>query len=120
MTALRILAFALLVATGSGCSSPSAQQRTQTAELDAVASLKQQYPGVVMGFDLKSPDMLVVSVDLQGYIDMDDDAVAAMQHAVMARWREAWKAANPGQHGVLRVRFIDFIGRKVAEESTNV
>ena len=58
---------------------------------------------------------LLVSLDLQAYIGMDDDAAAAMRRTVAARWRSAWSAAHPGVHATLHVRFIDFIGRKIAE-----
>lgn len=88
------------------------------AELNAVAPLKQQYSGVVSGFDIRSPDTLTIALDLQRYIDMDDDAVAAMQRHALATWRTAWIASHPHQQARLQVRFIDFIGRTVAVKST--
>ena len=71
-----------------------------------------------MGFDIRTPNTLIVSLDLQRFIEMDDDAVAAMERVAVARWRSAWLAAHPHAHETLHVRFIDFIGRKVAEKST--
>ena len=50
-----------------------------TAELAAVAPLKQQYSGVVMGFDIRPQNTLIVSLDLQQYIETDDDVIAAMK-----------------------------------------
>jgi hypothetical protein len=41
-----------------------------------------------------------------------------MQRDVLRRWRTAWSAAHPHTHAVLHVHFIDFIGRKIADEST--
>jgi hypothetical protein len=120
MAGLRFLACAVAATLAVACSAPSAQERTTDAELAAVTPLKTQYPGVVMGFDIHSPETLIVSLDLQGYFDMDDDAVTAMQRNVLRRWRAAWSAAHPSSHAVLHVHFIDFIGRKVADESTTL
>jgi hypothetical protein len=120
MATLRFLAHAVLATLVVACSSPSAQERTNAAELAAVAPLRTQYSGVEMGFDIRSPETLIVSLDLQSYFDMDDDAVAAMQRNTLRRWRAAWTAAHPHEHAVLHVRFIDFIGRKVADESTTL
>jgi hypothetical protein len=118
MTGLRFLAYAVVATLAVACSSPSAQERTNDAELAAVAPLKAQYSGVVMGFDIRPPETLIVSLDLQSYFDMDDDAVAAMQRTVLLRWRSAWKSGHPNAHALLHVRFIDFIGRKVATLTT--
>jgi hypothetical protein len=119
MTGLRFLAHALVAALAVACSSPSARERTDDAELAAVAPLKAQYSGVVMGFDIRPPNTLIVSLDLQSYFDMDDDAVAAMQRTALIRWRAAWKSGHPRAHTLLHLRFIDFIGRKVATLTTN-
>jgi hypothetical protein len=102
------------------CSGPTPEQRVRQAELDDLAQLKQHYPDVVMGFDVRRDDTLIVSLDLQHYIDMDDDAVAALKRDSLARWRYAWVAQHPHDHAVLKLRFIDFIGRNVADETTRV
>jgi hypothetical protein len=119
MTGLRFLAYAVVATLAVACSSPSARERTDDGELAAVAPLKAQYSGVVMGFDIRAPNTLIVSLDLQGYLDMDDDAVAAMQRSTLLRWRSAWKSGHPQAHALLYVRFIDFIGRKVATLTTD-
>jgi hypothetical protein len=119
MTGLRFLAHAVVAMLAVACSSPSARERTDDAELAAVAPLKAQYSGVVMGFDIRPPETLIVSLDLQSYLDMDDDDAAAMQRTTLLRWRSAWKSGHPHAHAVLHVRFIDFIGRKVATLTTD-
>lgn len=111
-------AHAVLAVLVAACSPPAPQQRVEASELTHLASLKQEYPGVVMGFDIRPERTLIISLDLQHYIEMDDDAVAAMKRDSLARWRSAWSAAHPHLHAVLHLRFIDFIGRRVAEEST--
>jgi hypothetical protein len=118
MASLRFLAVAVVATIAVACSSPSPQERTIDAELAAVAPLKTQYSGVVMGFDIRPPNTLIVSLDLQSYLDMDDDAVAAMQRNVLRSWSSAWRSAHPHARAVLHVRFIDFIGRKVATLTT--
>jgi hypothetical protein len=116
MNAVRMVQNAALAALLAACSSP--QQRADDAELAAVASLKQQYAGLVAGFDIRPQNTLIISLDLQQYIETDDDVIAAMKRDALARWRAAWSAEHPHAHAVLQVRFIDFIGRKVAQEST--
>ena len=114
-----VLRYALLSALVAGCSGPSPQQRAQDAELAAVTMLKQRYP-VIAGFDVRPATTLIVSLDLQQYIEMEDDEIAAMKRDALTRWRTAWSAAHPQAHSVLHVRFIDFIGRKVGTETTRV
>ena len=57
----------------AACSSPAPNQRVDEAEVTALAPLKQKYPDIVMGFDVKPQTTLIVSLDLQHYIDADDD-----------------------------------------------
>ncbi|MBV8066974.1 MAG: hypothetical protein JO113_03275 [Candidatus Eremiobacteraeota bacterium] len=111
-----ILAIAALVAA---CSSPSSE-RISDAELAAIAPLKQQYSELVAGLEIRPATTLIVSVDLQNYIEADDARVAAMKREALARWRAAWAAQHPHGHAVLQVRFIDFIGRKVGDEKTSL
>jgi len=111
------IALAVLVAA---CSGPTPQERVHAAELNDLAALKRQYPDVVMGFDLRHDDTLVISLDLQQYIEMDDDAVAVLKRDSLARWRSAWIAEHPREHALLHLHFIDFIGRRVADETTSV
>lgn len=119
MTDVRVLARIALAAILAACA-PTPAQRTESAELHDLAALKQRYPEVVSGFDLRLKNTLLVSLDLQHYIEMDDDAVVALKRDALERWRAAWAAQHPHQHAVLHLRFIDFIGRKVAEETTKV
>jgi hypothetical protein len=120
MADLRLLVSTAMAAFVTACSAQSPQERTDAAELAAVAPLRQQYSGLVAGFDIRPQNTLIVSLDLQQYIETDDDVIAAMKRATLARWRAAWIAAHPHEHGLLTVRFIDFIGRRVAQETTKV
>jgi hypothetical protein len=117
---MRAIVFAILAALLAACSPPTPQQTAADRELVAMAPLKHQYAGLVMGFDVHPHNTLVISLDLQQYIETDDDTIAAMKRDALARWRTAWIAAHPHAHGILHVAFIDFIGRKVATESTRV
>lgn len=108
-----------IVVLATACSSASAPS-SEDAELATLAPLKQTYSGVVMGFDIQHDTTLVVSLDLQAYLETDDDKVAAMKHASVARWRTAWLAAHPHQHATLHVRFIDFVGRTIAQQKIDV
>lgn len=120
MNAMRVSRAAALTALVlAACSSPTPNQRVDEAEVAALAPLKQKYPDIVMGFDVKPQTTLIVSLDLQHYLDADDDTIAALKRDALVRWRAAWVAAHPRAHATLRVHFIDFIGRSVATESTN-
>ncbi len=119
MTDVRYLMGIALAALLAACG-PTQQERAQQAELNDLAQLKRRYPDVVMGFDLRRDDTLVISLDLQQYIGMDDDAVKALKRDSLARWRAAWIAEHPHEHAVLHLHFIDFIGRHVADEATRV
>ncbi|MGA8326999.1 MAG: hypothetical protein WB757_13055 [Candidatus Cybelea sp.] len=119
MNDLRVVGFAL-AATLAACSSPSPRQQVNDVEIAAMAPLKHQYPDVVMGFDVRPQSTLILSVDLQHYIEADDDTIAALKRDALARWRAAWTAEHPHTHAILRVRFIDFIGRRVADATTKV
>lgn len=119
MTDLRVLARIAIAAILAACA-PTQQQRADTAELHDLAALKQRYPDVVAGFDLRVKNTVIISLDLQHYIEMDDDAAIALKRDALERWRAAWTAQHPHQHALLHVRLIDFIGRKVAEETTKV
>jgi hypothetical protein len=120
MAGVRILTRIALAASIAACSSPTPQQRIESAELADLAPLKHEYPGVVAGFDLRTKQTVIISLDLQRYIEMDDDTVIALKRDALARWRAAWIAQHPHHHALLHVRLIDFIGRKVADESTKV
>jgi hypothetical protein len=120
MIDLRLAPLALVAALAAACTSPAQKPGAEVAEIAAMAPLKHKYSDVVMGFDVHPPSTLVVSVDLQGYNDTDDDTLGAMRRDALARWRAAWIAAHPHAHATLHVRFIDFIGGKVATESTTV
>jgi hypothetical protein len=102
------------------CSSTASRQSTSDAEIASLATLKQHYPTVVMGFDVQHDTTLVISLDLQSYIEMDDDAVDALKREALKRWVAVWSGSHPRAHATLHVRFIDFIGRKVTDESQSI
>lgn len=121
MTLVRRCALlALIAAAPAACSSPSQHEQAVTNEIAQMTPLKSTYSGVVMGFDVRDDTTLVVSLDLQSYIGMDDDAAEAMRRAVVQHWAAAWSTAHPGVRATLHVRFIDFIGRKIAEKTVRV
>jgi hypothetical protein len=118
MSAMRI-ALALLLAL-TACSSQSPDERAQSQETAALASLKQKYPDVVMGFDFKPHDTLVVSLDLQNYDGMNDDDQDRMKKDILAAWRSAWQQTHPGEHATIRTQIIDFVGRTIARQDASV
>jgi hypothetical protein len=120
MNDVRLVRLALLAALLAACTSPAQKPTIDAAEIAAMAPLKRHYSDIVMGFEVRPASTLIVSVDLQSYIETDDDTLKAMRRDALAHWRAAWIAAHPHRHVLLQVRFIDFIGRKVATESTKV
>lgn len=120
MSDLRLAGFVMIASLVAACSSPAQRPSAEADEIAAMSPLKQKYPDVVAGFDVRPASTLIVSVDLQNYIETDDDTLKAMQRDALTRWRAAWTAAHPHAHSTLYVRFIDFIGRKVTTEATRV
>ncbi|MBV8435360.1 MAG: hypothetical protein JO029_13865 [Candidatus Eremiobacteraeota bacterium] len=118
MSAMRIALVLLL--TLAACSSQSPEERAQSQELAALAPLKQRYSDVVMGFDFKPHDTLVVSLDLQNYNGMNDDDQDKMKSAILAAWKSAWEQAHPGQHATIHTQILDFIGRTIARQDASV
>ena len=82
--------------------------------------LKQKYQDVVMGFDFKPGQTLVVGLDLQNYDGMSDDDQDAMKKTIAARWRKAWQDAHPGAHATIHLQLIDFIGRTIWTDQTKL
>jgi hypothetical protein len=120
MNEVRLFRGAALAVLLAACSAQAPKQQATDAEIAAMMPLKRQYSDVVMGFDIRPQTTLIVSVDLRQYILTDDDTLAAIRRDALARWRAAWIAAHPHKHAVLQVRFIDFVGGKVATETTKV
>ncbi len=120
MNDLRLARFVLAAALVAACSSPAQKPSAEEREIAAMAPLKAHYSDLVMGFDVHPASTLVVSIDLQSYVETDDDTLKAMRSDALKRWRAAWIAAHPRAHATVQVRFIDFIGRKVAIESSKV
>ena len=118
MNGLRVLQGALLIAALAACS--PAPKDAGDAEIAAMAPLRQRYPDLVAGFEIRPATTLIVSLDLQNYIEADDSEIAAMKRSALERWRTVWAGAHPHRHAVLEIRFIDFIGRKVASETTKI
>jgi hypothetical protein len=110
----RWTALALLALTA--CAGQSPQEAAQNQELAALAPLKQKYQDVVMGFDFKPGETLIVSLDLQNYNGMGDDDQGAMKKTIAATWRKAWEEAHPGKHATINLKIVDFIGRTIATE----
>ncbi len=117
MYAMHRLIAAAAIALLAACASPSPQEAAQNQELAALTPLKQKYQDVVMGFDFKSNETLIVSLDLNNYNGMGDDDQDAMKKTIAAAWRKAWQEAHPGRHATIHLKLIDFIGRTVATET---
>lgn len=111
----RFIAAAAIVLLAA-CSSPSPQEAAQNQELATLTPLKQKYQDVVVGFDFKPNETLIVSLDLQNYNGMGDDDQDAMKKAISATWRKAWQQAHPGQHATIHLKLMDFIGRTIGTE----
>ena len=66
------------------------------------------------------PDHGDIFVDAELMSEMDGPVEQAMEDQALKRWRETWKAENPGKHATLRVRFRNYFGEDVFNESAKV
>lgn len=114
---MRRLTAAAAIVLLTACSSPSPQEAAQNQELATLTPLKQKYQDVVMGFDFKPNETLVVSLDINNYNGMGDDDQDAMKKTIAATWRKAWQEAHPGTHATIRLKLMDFIGRTIGTET---
>jgi hypothetical protein len=69
--------------------------------------MKQAYPGVVQGTDVKGNTMRVY-VDVDGIYSMDSAAEDAMKANLLARWKRVWSQNHPHEHGRVTVEIRDF------------
>lgn len=120
MNVLRTTMAVFLAAAVAACSTPSAHERIQNAELAQLTPLKQTYSGIVTGFDFKGDTTLIVSIDINAYQGMDDDAIPPMKHAMLLQWKKAWISAHPHKSATLHLQAIDFIGRTLWENQASV
>lgn len=101
----------------AGCSSgPPSISDVERASLQP---LKDRYAGVVMGFDPKGRE-LDVSIDLDGLSSIDEDAEDQLKRDAVAAWARAWRKGNPGLHGSLTMRMVDFKGGVIFKATENV
>jgi hypothetical protein len=106
----------------AGCSQPASSGSADTAEareLRAVEPLKTQYKPVITGIEATGTT-LNIFVDAELMSEMDGPVEQAMEDQALKRWRETWKAGNPGKHATLRVRFRNYYGEDVYGESAKV
>lgn len=105
----------------AGCSgTPGAAQNAhadqQQQQLDA---LKSRYKDVIMGTDAQG-QTLAVYVDVNALDSMDEPVEDTMKADALARWKRAWRQANPGKHGNLRVVLRDYYGNELFSETARV
>jgi hypothetical protein len=110
MIDLRALVAAAAIALAAACSSPSPEQVANDNEMSALAPMRSEYDNTVTGFVING-NQLDVSIDLNAYSMIDRDDVPLLQAEALRRWRAAWIAQHPHQHGELTVRFVDYHGR---------
>lgn len=117
---------AFWVALLSGCGSspkPSPQQvilNRETAALQpSIDRAKTRYKSVVMGSDIQS-NTLVISIDAEGFSEMDSDAEDALIANLLADWKRVWLKNNPGKHAKLVLKFQNYYGQEEISRSIKV
>jgi len=123
MTIVRTTA-AIALALLAACSpAPSASEAAAQREIAHMAPMKTNpaYSTTVTGFDVSGSGRRVdVSIDLNQYESIDDDAVDALKAEALRRWKEAWLAENEGKHATLAVRFLNYFGKPFLTENAKV
>jgi hypothetical protein len=120
MSNRRIAAATLALATLAGCTgNTSPATAAANAETAALAPLRAKYDNTITGFDINGA-RVDVSVDLDKFDSMDPDDVPGFKANVLRDWSVAWSAQHPRRHAALTVRFLDYFGKTVTSESSNV
>ena len=65
------------------------------------------YSNAVTGFDIHGTRM-DVSIDLNQYSLIDEASDDAIKQDALNRWKDGWRAENPGKHATLTVRLLDY------------
>jgi ABC-type glycerol-3-phosphate transport system substrate-binding protein len=112
-------AFAMLIA--AACSSaPSPQEASYDREIARMQPMRGDvYSNAVTGFDISGTRM-DVSIDLNQYSLIDDDADDAIKRDALNRWKDGWRAENSGKHATLTVRLLDYHGKPWFTETATV
>lgn len=104
-----------------GCTQPAAAPADPAAsrELKAMSYLKATYKDVVTGTDVKGSTLLVY-VDVNNLQSMDEQAEDQLEATALQRWKTAWSAAHPHEHGTVRLSLRDYYGTEVYHSSAKV
>lgn len=121
MSTLRILgAAAVFGCLLAACAQPARSVNPILAnERRAVAPLKAKYKDVITGVEVKNRT-LILYVEPNAMYSMDEDAEAAMKTEAFDRWKKAWTAAHPHEHGKLYLSVRDYFGRELSKNSAAV
>ncbi len=119
MTISRVFCAALVLAVVTACSAPSPQAASEAHAVAHMQPMREGNDDTVVGFEVHGTRM-DVSIDLNAWETIDDDADQAIKDDAMRRWKEAWSAENPGKHATLTVRLRDYHGRTFFTETGKV
>ncbi|MDQ2992934.1 MAG: hypothetical protein M3R30_08980 [Candidatus Eremiobacteraeota bacterium] len=120
MTFSQVFCAALALAVVTACSAPlSSQATSEPREIAHMQPMREGNNDTVVGFDVHGTRM-DVSIDLNEWETIDDDADQAIKDDAMRRWKEAWSVENPGKHATLTVRLLDYHGRLFFTETGKV
>ncbi len=120
MTISRVFSAGLALVAVTACSAAqSPQAASEAREIAHMQPMRQGNNDTVVGFDAHGTRM-DVSIDLNEWETIDDDADQAIKDDALDRWKEAWSAENPGKHATLTVRLLDYHGRLFFTETGKV
>ena len=108
----------------AACSTPQ-QPPSATAQI-AEDETRQMRPIVdryksqsVMGFDIKGTT-LVLSVDAEGWSQLDESADIALRNAILDAWARVWAKHHPRQRAALRLRVQNYYGQEITSQTKPV
>jgi len=97
-------------------SAPGAVERETKRMQPIVDRYKAQS---VMGFDLKGTTLLL-SVDAEGWSQLDESSEISLKNAVLDAWARTWKLEHPRQHAIVHLRVQNYYGQEINSQQRSV
>ena len=115
------LAIGFALGACSGPQSPSsAASRIADRETREMQPVVDRYKKQsVMGSEVKGTT-LVLSVDAEGWSELDEPTDIAIRNAILDAWTRVWTKYHPREHAVLRLRVQNYYAQEITSQTKSI